>query len=480
MFSPSGEYDEADYHDIADELKKAVISQPNLFESSIDSLLDLKNPLYIAYAIRAFKDLWDKGTPINWPKILPFCQKVIAAPEFWKSTSTDKHSYTDRDRLVSDIASLIEVGTKSDAHAFEEDLLPIAQAILNQILERQESKSTGEDGDGLTDAINRPKGEALGAFINYMLRTCRLLDKRKEDRTGFWRTVEPIFERELEQAQNGNFEFSAIMGQYLPNLFYINREWLEKNFHRFFPSDPNLERNWRYAMSGFSYTGTYYSVIYAALKKNGDLDRVLQEQYKGTHIQEKIIDSIAVAYLRGEESLDKDSLFFKIFNAWDERNITDIIHLFWTIRDKEIEPAIRERILEFWRACFKKIHGHEKGHQKILSDLNLLTVFLPNLSGDYREWLFQSALYVEVKYHSAFLLEHLNRLADKNPREAGDIFIHLLKNNVIPTYKKEDISLIVRKLYTSNHRQMAREICDIYFRKGEKFLVPICDKWEKN
>jgi hypothetical protein len=45
-----------------------------------------------------------------------------------------------------------------------------------------------------------------------------------------------------------------------------------------------------------------------------------------------------------------------------------------------------------------------------------------------------------------------------------------------PEFRKENIELIVRKIYDKNNRQDAEDICNTYGRRGIHFLKPV---WEE-
>ena len=151
----------------------------------------------------------------------------------------------------------------------------------------------------------------------------------------------------------------------------MNKEWVEHNFAQIFPNqNPNLESNWRAALDGYSHIGTVYSVLYNLLKKNGDLDKVL-DGIEHKQIRERIIDNIAISYLRGQESLDHRSLFAKILHGWKTEDISDVIGLFWQHRPSgfpwllrsPLEPGARR--LE-WRGPFWRINWSffRRGDQK--------------------------------------------------------------------------------------------------------------------
>ena len=78
--------------------------------------------------------------------------------------------------------------------------------------------------DALTHAMNTARGRCLEALIEYSLRHARILDDRKQDKNLFWERIRPVFEHELVACKDGNFEFSAFSGSYLPNFYYLSKD----------------------------------------------------------------------------------------------------------------------------------------------------------------------------------------------------------------------------------------------------------------
>ena len=92
----------------------------------------------------------------------------------------------------------------------------------------------------------------------------------------FWKTIEVLFDREIERTKGGNFEFFSLAGAYLPNLYYLNSDWLIRNINSIFSDDEN---NCRCAMQGYSYVNTFYEVIYELLRGYGHLKRALDGEF---------------------------------------------------------------------------------------------------------------------------------------------------------------------------------------------------------
>ena len=469
-FKESSGWKEPTKEGFADVLKDAVKQEPEKFQDDLTLFIGTK-PSYQNAVLRSFVELWEHKKPINWEAALKFCLMIVESEAFWQQGDglQKRGAKATRSWVTSTISRLIDAGVRSDDWAFEETYLSIAEKIILQILEKEPPTARGQDGDALTEAINTPKGHCLEALINYSLRQAGLADKKKNDHSDFWRHIQPTFEGELDRCTNDNFEFSALAGRYLPQLHYLSKDWVEASINRIFSVD--YTANWRCAMEGYSHVNPYKE-IYRLLRKHGHLVEGLETDFKNPQVRKILIEHISVAYLWGLEVLsDEEGLFTTILREWRQEDISKIIFFFWTHRHAvKVEDKASARVLDFWKWCYEKIQGHEEENAGILSDLNLLAVFLKEISDGQKSWLLQSAPYVEENYHSLYFLEYLDTLADKNPKAVADVYIEMLTRTV-PTGTEKEVRSIVEKLYQTGLGDKANHISNEYARKGHPDLL---------
>jgi hypothetical protein len=476
-------------------LKAVFKANQEFFEAGLHEFLSCRYE-YQYYLIEAFQDVWKEKKLLNWGKVFEYCRELITSDDLWKPEAKREVGSglcPRKDWISAAIASLIDSGVRVDETAFDSDYLPDAKSILKILLEKQAPSATGESPDPLTECINTTKGRILTTFFVYALRCCRVFEQHQqltEKENFIAEEVIPILDSELKKTEEfapPNYEFSAIAAEFLPNLLYLSKPWVESNFARIFPHEAGREKHWRYAIDGYSYVSTVYVLIYNLLNKNGDLKRALDEIHdEHRHVRERIIDNISVSYLRGQETLDRtDSLFKRLFDEWNESDIKHVIDLFWSHREVKFKNNEQGRIFDFWRRCYEKIKREgESQNAIILSDLNMLTTFIEMIDQEKKEWLLECAPYAEHNYHSTFFIEYLFRLVEVNPEEVGEVFLKMLENPAstrpLPTYKEEHIMGIVEKLFQTGNRQLAIDICDRYLRTGHEFLRPIYDRFSSS
>ena len=481
-YEGKNQFGESAIREAGQSLKEAIKAKQSFFELDLDSFLECKWE-YWYYIFQAFEELWQDKKQINWDKILSFASRITEEKDniLWEKEADEKRSplHPRRSWIPAVIADIINKGVHNDEWSMPAEYLPNAERILRILMDKQESSASGDDKDALTEAINTTKGRVIESFINYVLRKYRIYeklpDKGKNEREEFWKTSEKLFDEEINRTKKGNFEFSSLAGAYLPNLYYLSEGWVRRHINDIFPQE---EKHWRCAMQGYSYVNTVYATIYNLLRDNGHLKKAIDTDFANDQIKRRIIENIAISYLRGQETIEgQDSLFKYILERMQIDDIEEIISLFWAHRDAELTIEQREHIFNFWRYCFTHIKGQEESRKTILSDMNLLAVFFTELTGEQRDWLVQSAPYVEERYHSAFFLEYLDKIADKSAKEVGEVFLVMLKK-AVPWYKEENIRSIVEKLFKACLKNdFANPICDIYARAGFEFLTDIYKKY---
>lgn len=475
-FKGKNRFGETAIREAGQSLKEAIKLKQGFFENCLIEFKKAKYE-YWYYVIQAFEELARDKKEIDWDKILEFCKAVVDDDVLWDREEKKGQFPLEPKKswIPAAISDLIKNGVHNDELSFNEDSYKLIDNIIRTLLDKQESTASGKDDDALTEAINTTKGHVLEGFKSYVLRRYRDFEKLPEkgikEKEAFWKTVEPLFNLEIEKTREGNFEFSSLAGAYLPNLYYLQKDWVTSNINNVFPTE---EKHWRCAMQGYSYVNTIYAVIYNLLRDNGHLKRALDTKFSNDQTKRRVIENVAISYLRGQETIDgRDSLFKYTLEKWNPDDIEEVISLFWSHRDAELDCEQKTRIFDFWRYCFNRITGKEEEHKDILSDLNLLAVFFDQLTAEHIDWLKQSVNYVEERYHSSFLLEYFDKLADINPESVGSVFLIMLEKN-IPWYKQENIQSIVEKIYKAGFRNdIANPICDRYARAGFDFLTGI-------
>lgn len=457
---------------LASSVRKFVSNDPVRFSTDLTPFLSVPRK-YQHEFLRGFEEAWRNNKDFDWNELLPFMKKLIEDGSFWSEEK--KEGKYDYNRWIADtIADLIQEGTKNDKHAFSPDLLPIAEQIILLLLKNVKSDMSMMS-DLVTSVLNSSKGNVFMAAINYSLRYARLYCRDKEAR---WvESIKSEFTERLNKTKEPGLEFSIVIGQYLPYLNYLDKQWVVSNFNRIF--DLESEKHWEAAFIGFIVmTSTVYEEIYRLLRNNGHYEKGLSCSFGDKHAADKLVQNITIGYLAGWDDLaDADGLLRKLFETDNTEYISELVTFMGTFRDRDDEK-LRRKIKPLWKAIIEKVAPNlEKDEYRIIaSNLGKWLSLVDTIDDDVYEWLQISVGTIEENWNSGFFIEYLRKHVIKTPTMVGNLYLKMLNAGTYPDYKKEDIIAIVQALYDLNEKQSAIRICNIYFSKGFEFLRETFEK----
>jgi len=349
-------------------------------------------------------------------------------------------------------------------------LLLAAEKIL-LILGNRAEFQIEEDNGFMYLALNSPRGRIFSSMVIYSLRYSRVLGKTTER----WaKPIKQYFDGLLSGPTQPPMEFYATLGRYLPNLYYLDKEWVVSKANQIFSITD--DKAWEAAFTGYLYsTNSVYSDLYMLLRQNGHYSKALKTAFADSHCVQSIVGHICVGYLEEWEILeDKKSLIAELIDSDSISKLSEIIGFFWMLRDN-MTDKIKTKIKPLWKSLIDTLSKkeHDLEYQKAISELSRWLSLIDSIDEQILEWLKLSAKYIETNFNSPFLVEYLLPHADKTPDKVGQVFDAMLSAGIYPQYKKEDIEGIVRTLYSHQQKEIADTICNSYMAKGIDFLRPI-------
>ena len=444
---------------LVDTLEELVAVSPEGFLPIIPTFLQAKRP-YQYGIINGFKRAWEtpaeKRPKIDWDRawnlLVTFFEQLIGDSDFWAEKAVeDKDLTPNRDWIPPLIAEFLRAGTRNDERACSEELLPRTWSLIGILLAHAKSEDS-PDEDAMTQAINSPKGKVIEALFNHALRACRLSDRASGEHAAVWFEMKPIFESEIAQCKKANYEFSTLAANYIANLDYIDRDWLRANLENIFPR--GFPSNFHSAMEGLAYAPATRA-IYALLAEGGVLEFALQQESKGRHAREKLVERIALAFLWGDEELD-GSHFSYLFEPDRVEDLEQATIFLWSASNQELSRDQESRILSFWARCVAWSRNAAEPPAKLLSQLSRLSCYLKSVEDHEQKWLLAVAPYVYVDDNADYFIEELDRLVDLSPAKISAVLGKVLET-YHPTYDFEDrLKSLLTKL--AEHRLKAKAI----------------------
>jgi len=454
---------------LLDTFRKCVSENPNKFADDMKPFLSVQRSFQYTLLL-GLTEAWRANKDFVWDNIFNFIRKIINSVEFW-NIKYDERNDNYRNWIISQVANLIEDGTKDDNHAFVAELLPQVEKILLLLVEKTKS-DLFEMNDLVTSVLNSPKGQIFSAMINYSLRSARLFKREQEER---WvKVIKEDFDKRLNRKVESSLEFSLTLGKYLANLVYLDKKWLIDNINRILLKDNDT--HWEAAFIGYLfYSSVVYKDLYFLLRKNGHYTKALQSEFSDTHITERLVQHICIGYLEDWEKLDDNtSLISELIENKNVNQLSAIVSFFWMLRDK-LTDKIKAKVKPIWKALFELSSQSKENpeYQKIISNLSKWLSLIDEIDEQSLEWLKLSAKYIQADFNASFFIEYLLKHAPKTPAEVGEIYLEMLNVELYPEYKKENIQEIVRILYKQGQKEKSDIIYNRYAAKGFDFLKTI-------
>lgn len=448
---------------LVDTLEEAVALTPQVFLPIISQFLHAKRPFQYGF-INGFKRTWeaprDKQPQIDWDRtwnlLVGFFEHLIGNPEFWaEKTVEDRDLTPNRDWIPPVIADLLRAGTRNDEKAYSPELLLRTWSLIGILLAHAEAVAEPRD-DAMTQAINSSKGKVIEALFSHALRACRLSDRASDGHATAWAEMKPVFDREVAQCKDANFEFSTLAANYIANLDYIDRDWLRANLEGIFPRE--FLANFHCALEGLAYAPATRPV-YALLVESGVLELALRQESKGHHAREKLVERIALAFLWEDEELDGPR-FSYLFESGRIEDLEQATGFFWSVSNQDLSAAQVERILSFWARCVVWSRNAAETPAKLLSILGHLSCYIKSVEDREQEWLLAVAPYVHVGYNADDFIEELDRLADISPAKISAVLGKVLET-FVPTFDFQDrLKSLLTKLAGHGRREDAIAYAD--------------------
>lgn len=474
---------------LAQTLERCIEASPQKFT---DDLLPFRkvSSFYQSSLLHGFLTAWREKKEFDWKALLEFIHQILSSKHFWSSQYKVGFNY--RNWILSTAADLIREGTKDDKHAFDVQLLPLAKEILLVLVEKTEP-SIFTPIDSSLDALSSDRGKIFSAIVNYALRFAR--NSETEDIDCQWSyAIRADFTKRLDRSVETSLEFSYTLGFYLPNLLYLDDQWVFGNIDRIFPQQD--EDHWQAAFSAYLLSSRYPRAdLYAQLKEHGHYQKALNTKFTDKKVLSRLVSHLCVGWIRDWETLDNDtSLIYQLMNSRNPNLLYSVIHFFFkegevlshSTKPEKIKAyeKLKIKVIPAWRALFKILsrNSDEVAYQRILSPLSAWLGLVDEIDTEILESVKASIKYIDkVPGYGMTLsrvIEALLRHVLITPRKVGEIYLEIPKSEMwyLQGVKKGDIEKTVRILYEKGHKDIADRICNRFGKAGADFLKSVYEE----
>ncbi len=451
-------------------LEEYVTIEPRKFADDFQPFYGVQLQ-YQCSLLQGFLKAWRDKKKFNWTALLEFIHYILASKQFETVEHTTELNY--RDWILAATAELIKAGTTDDEHAFDVQLLPLAEKILLVLAEKVKSDNSAVSDAPIT-VLNSTPEKVFSVMVDYALRFARTNETENEIR---WpQAIKADFTKRLDRSLESSFEFSFTLGAYLPNLMYLDKEWVVSNINRIFPQQD--EYHWRAAFSGYLYNYQIYADLYSLLKERGHYRKALNTNFVDKEVPRGFVAHICTGWIEDSETLDdKTSLIYGLIKSANSNLLSNLVHFFWRQRN-DLPPKVKAKVIPTWRALYENFSEKDdvEKYREVLSRLSGWVALIDKIDAEVMEWLKMSTRYITGLSDSAFFVEDLLPHVTKTPAEVGEIYLGMLTHDIYPYHDQEHIQEIIRVLYSTGHKEGADQICNLYGETGFDFLRSLYDE----
>ncbi|RKU18890.1 hypothetical protein C6503_08690 [Candidatus Poribacteria bacterium] len=477
---------------LAQTLERCVEASPQKFTDNLLPFEDASS-FYQSSLLHGFLKAWRDEKPFDWFALLKFICKILSFEHFWSVQYKVGFNY--RNWILSTAADLIREGTKDDKRAFDVQFLTLAEEILLILVEKAEP-SIFAPKDSSLDVLSSDRGKVFSAIVNYALRFAR--NSEAEDIGCRWPyAIRADFTKRLDRSVETSLEFSYMLGFYLPNLLYLDEQWVVGNIDRIFPQQN--EDHWQAAFSGYLLGSRYpHTNLYVWLKANGHYRKALNANFTDKKAQGRLVRHLCVGWIKDWETFDDDtSLIYQLINSRNPNFLSAIVHFFFREGEALSQSSDSEKIKAYekvkakvkpaWRALFKILfrNSDEVAYQRILSPLSAWLGLVDEIDTEILESVKASIKYIDKAPGYGMTLsrviEALTRHALITPQKVGKIYLEIPKSEMwyLQGVKKGDIEKTVRILYEKGHKDIADKICNRFGEAGVDFLRSVYEEYQR-
>lgn len=411
------------------------------------------------------------GFAQDWGLILDYILYLIE-PENFRERRDGDAAYDLEPEAVLAISDLITESVRHAEYRSRPELRSKTERVLTILADRTDLQVRDASDYAMLQVVT-PQSAIFCAMISYSMGIAPIIERESGYR---WvGSIRDQFVRRLSRPSERSLEFSVVLGRSLPQLCYLDEDWVTENLDNIFPR--NDEDHWRLAFSGYIRYTQPSRKCYRLLKVHGDYSKSL-EVFDGDHeVRKLLIASICRGYLNAEEELDEPgSLLSELIERGDLKQISTMIWAIWYFNRHDLLNAeMKGKVKALWGRLIDRYAAGEvdRDKQKILAGLfDWISVF-DEIDDEMYEWLKISAAYVRNGVGGLHFFDYLLERVEVVPEKVAElILVHANAGGHFP-YKIKQLQQIVDSLYRSGQKERANRICNSYLAADHDYLREI-------
>ena len=464
---------------LADTLSECVAANPQRLTDNLLPFQDVRN-LYQSALLQGFLAAWRDKKTFDWAALLEFIRHILLSKQFWTEQYNDGFNY--RNWVFSTAADLISEGTKDDTHAFDTQLLPLAEEILLLLIDKaQQSVSTLDNLP--TDVLNSDRGRVFSAMVDYALRSARTNESEYTDCRWPY-AIRSDFTKRLDRSIESSLEFSYTLGFHLPYLSYLDEEWVRLNINHIFPQQD--EDHWQAAFSGYLLYPRVREEFYSPLKAHGHYQKALNTHFADAEVLNGLVRHICIGWIEDSETLDdKTSLIYQLIHSGNPNLLAGVVY-FFSQRADNPSDKVKVKVIPTWRALFQVLSENMTvgAYQEVSCPLLGWLGLVDTIDTEVLGWVKGSIEDIDkVPGYGMVLSRFIKALlkhAPKTSEAVGEIYLKIPQRIIWDLQvEADDIKETVQILYNKGHKDIADEICNQFGSAGVDFLRNVYEEYRR-
>lgn len=356
--------------------------------------------------------------------------------------------------IAKNLASNDEIGIPPDVY---EALVSTCLFIMRH------AEGITPSGDPMTATINNPRGRAVEALLQLLLRSCRDADKISGNHDESWLTAVQLLDQELDGCVQGQrLESSTLFGSFLSQLIYMNGSWVRANIASIFPAEH--VQNFVSAISGLAFAN-YNVSTYVALQ-SAEIPRLAlgMDEISGSR-RERLLERIALAYMWGTEALDS-VLMLEMFEPHRLEDLTELVSTVARWADESLGQEHIDRARSLASTVVNALATEPERGKQLLSAASKFIGYLPVITDEDMTWLAPSAKWAHLGYSGDSFLEQLDKHATSESEKVMELLKAFLESYELSNDFRGRLHSIIRKLNSAGLHLKSIAIVSAVIEKG--------------
>jgi hypothetical protein len=462
-------------------------------------------PVYMYSLLGGLENACKRAKSFDWEPVLVFCAEVIQGAD--EDDRPGTHSETTYTTVHLQVVNLLQEALCQDGHAVSMEQMANVRDILLDLLhhpdptvEYEQSSYGSASMDPATLSLNTVRGKAMHTLIIYALHRARLLDNQapKKEGTSAERRLEPkvreALTEKLDKTKDPSWAVHATFGQYLPNLSYLDQDWLTQHLTQIFPAEADKQAYWQAAWDSYVSFNRLYNDLYRALRREyrravDQLPERSEDRAGLERVSEQLAGHLMIAYWRGLEELEGDesliSLFFK--EAPDDIRA----HAVWILGSglREVKPSanseVWQRLRKLWEmriATAKQAPDPSAFRQELAFFAMWLENVPENLGSVYPlvEAIIPHLERSRQNRQKRKVIEYLAAQAEDHPALAARLLLKIIEQGKQPLYRGQQETRAILEAAMKSEDDEARSCAEVAINLlGERGQYEYRDLLEK-